>query len=617
MSMNKESSRERVDLLRFTNGDKKCAGNGVACHDSVSDDLEVIIERSDSDLLYKVAEHPPIHLTLFFGFQQALVAISSSLAISLMVAEVTCAMDDEALKARLLSSTLFMNGVTTIIMNLVGIGLPLYQGAASDFLVPLFAMQVIDSGKCSGKPASPTQASFMENVTLSGLNGTAYNVVDDHTEFVLSNIRQLQGSLIAAGIFQGMLGATGLLGVLMRFVGPNTIVPTLLLTGLYMVKAVMKFVQVQWGVASCVCSIAVILSLYLGKRRFPIPFWNRQNGFHILWYPLHQVFSILIAMMVGWLLCGILTMTGVLSDDPKSVEFNARTDARSDYIAESAWIQFPYPGQFGPFDFNVSVFLGFAIASITSIMDSLGDYYACAQICSAPPPPRHAINRGIALEGFCSAISGMFGCGHGTTTYGGNLGVLGLTRVGSRDVMIVAGVIYLIFGITGKVCAVFISIPYPVLGGALIVMFGMFIGIAISSLHVVNLNSTRNMAVLGISILVGLLLPTWLETNKDTISFGGGSADSIIKMLLANPSLVGGVIACFLDNTIPGTLEERGITAWQNKVYKPPVDDSGAEIESVYENLLPGIIKRNRILSKLPFFPDLKDKDNQNVSMDA
>ena len=86
--------------------------------------------------------------------------------------------------------------------------------------------------------------------------------------------------------------------------------------------------------------------------------------------------------------------------------------------------------------------------------------------------------------------------------------------------MIVAGVIYLIFGIIGKTSAVFISIPYPVLGGALIVMFGMFIGVAISSLQVTDLSSTRNMAVLGIAVIVGLLVPTWLEQNKDKVNFG-------------------------------------------------------------------------------------------------
>lgn len=86
--------------------------------------------------------------------------------------------------------------------------------------------------------------------------------------------------------------------------------------------------------------------------------------------------------------------------------------------------------------------------------------------------------------------------------------------------MIVAGIIYLIFGIVGKTSAVFIAIPYPVLGGALIVMFGMFVGVALSSLQVVDLKSTRNLAVLGIAVIVGLLMPFWIEKRKDSISFG-------------------------------------------------------------------------------------------------
>ncbi|KAK3096307.1 hypothetical protein FSP39_025525 [Pinctada imbricata] len=351
------------------------------------------------------------------------------------------------------------------------------------------------------------------------------------TTILVFIVLKLQGSLIAAGIFQGMLGATGLLGLMLRFVGPNTITPVLLLTGVYMVRAVIKFMEVQWGIGFGVCALAVIMSLYLSKNNFPVPFWSRKRGCYILWYPLHQVFStvlcdlcyddqILIAMLLGWGVCAILTVCGVFTEDPNNIEYKARTDYNVEYIQKAPWIQFPYPGQFGPMDFNVSVFLGFAIASITSIIDSIGDYYACANICGVPPPPRHAINRGIAVEGFCSSISGLLGCGHGTTTNGGCLGVLGLTKVASRDVMIVAGIIYLIFGIVGKTSAVFIAIPYPVLGGALIVMFGMFVGVALSSLQVVDLKSTRNLAVLGIAVIVGLLMPFWIEKRKDSISFG-------------------------------------------------------------------------------------------------
>ena len=63
------------------------------------------------------------------------------------------------------------------------------------------------------------------------------------------------------------------------------------------------------------------------------------------------------------------------------------------------------------------------------MLDSIGDYYACANTCRVPPPPGHATNRGIAVEGFCSILSGLWGAGHATTTYGGNVGAIGMTKV--------------------------------------------------------------------------------------------------------------------------------------------------------------------------------------------
>ena len=69
------------------------------------------------------------------------------------------------------------------------------------------------------------------------------------------------------------------------------------------------------------------------------------------------------------------------------------------------------------------------IATMISILDSIGDYYACAKICRVPPPPSHAVNRGIMVEGLCSFLSGAVGCGHATSTNGGCIGAIGVTRV--------------------------------------------------------------------------------------------------------------------------------------------------------------------------------------------
>jgi xanthine/uracil permease len=57
----------------------------------------------------------------------------------------------------------------------------------------------------------------------------------------------------------------------------------------------------------------------------------------------------------------------------------------------------------------------------------------CHQIMARVPPPSiHAINRGIMVEGCLSMISGFFGAGHATSTYGGHIGSIGITKVSVR-----------------------------------------------------------------------------------------------------------------------------------------------------------------------------------------
>ena len=48
-----------------------------------------------------------------------------------------------------------------------------------------------------------------------------------------------------------------------------------------------------------------------------------------------------------------------------------------------------------------------------------------------------------------------------------------------------AGIIYILFGVIGKFSAIFITIPYPVLGGAMILMYGTYFGVILSNLQVI------------------------------------------------------------------------------------------------------------------------------------
>lgn len=72
---------------------------------------------------------------------------------------------------------------------------------------------------------------------------------------------------------------------------------------------------------------------------------------------------------------------------------------------------------------------GILAGVISSMLESVGDYYACARLCGAPPPPKHAISRGIGMEGIGCLLAGAWGTGSGTTSYSENVGALGITKV--------------------------------------------------------------------------------------------------------------------------------------------------------------------------------------------
>ena len=95
-----------------------------------------------------------------------------------------------------------------------------------------------------------------------------------------------------------------------------------------------------------------------------------------------------------------------------------------------------------------------------------------------------------------------------------------LYQVASRLVFGLFPCILILFAIIGKLAAVFITIPYPVLGGVQIIGFGIFIGLVMSNLQYIDIHSTRNLAIIGISTLLGLMLPFWAKGNADAIDTG-------------------------------------------------------------------------------------------------
>ena len=74
--------------------------------------------------------------------------------------------------------------------------------------------------------------------------------------------------------------------------------------------------------------------------------------------------------------------------------------------------------------------------------------------------------------------------------------------------------------VLGKFGALFATIPEPIVGGVFILMFSMVSAVGISNLQFVNLNSVRNLFVIGFSLFFGLVVPTWIHEHADVIDTG-------------------------------------------------------------------------------------------------
>uniref|UniRef100_A0A674IRV7 Solute carrier family 23 member 1-like n=1 Tax=Terrapene triunguis TaxID=2587831 RepID=A0A674IRV7_9SAUR len=469
-----------------------------------------------------------------------LTALGGLVAIPLILSKELCLQHDPLTQGHLISTIFFVSGICTLLQVLFGVRLPILQGGTFAFLTPTLAMLSLPNWRC---PAWTQNA--------SQVNATSPEFI----EVWQSRMRELQGAIMVASCFQIFVGFSGLIGFLMRFIGPLTIAPTITLVALPLFNSAGDEAGSHWGISAMTIFFIVLFSQYLKNVPVPLPSYQGFRKCHFS--------KVLLGLAITWLICFALTVSNAFPSDSAVYGYVARTDIKGDVLSQAPWFRIPYPGQWGVPTISLAGIFGIIAGVISSMVESVGDYYACARLSGAPPPPKHAINRGIGVEGIGCLLAGAWGTGNGTTSYSENVGALGITRVGSRIVIVAGGCVLLVIGMSGKIGAVFASIPTPLIGGLLLVMFGIITAVGVSNLQYVDMNSSRNLFIFGFSIYAGLAIPNWVNKNSQVLETGILQLDQVIRVLLTTGMFVGGFLAFILDNTIPGSQEERGLLAWK------------------------------------------------------
>ncbi len=466
-------------------------------------------EPAGSDLLYGIDDIPPPAESVVLGLQHYLTMFGSTVAIPLIMAEHLGIQDDPEKLGWLIGTMFFVSGIATLLQSTFGNRLPIIQGGTFSFLTPA--------------------------ITICGMAGLA----DQGFEVKMQHI---QGAVIIGGVAQMAIGYSGLIGKLLRFVGPVTIAPTIALIGLALYPFGAPEAGRHWGIGGLTIGLIILFSQLLRKK-----------------HRAFELFPILLGMGGAWLTAIVLTQAGVFPEGhPAHCSF--------DKVAVAEWIRIPMPFQWGMPVFSLAAIVGMMAGVIASIVESVGDYFACARLAGAPVPSPKIISRGIGTEGLGGLIAGVFGTGNGTTSYSENIGAIGLTRVGSRRVVQVGAAIMIVLGVTAKFGALFTTIPQPVVGGMYCTLFGMIVAVGLSNLQLIDMNAPRNLFIIGFSFFMGLSVPQYMNANPLEVAEGAHWAMAMLadigNTLGKTGMAVGATIALILDNTVPGTAKERGLEGW-------------------------------------------------------
>ncbi|KAB7508109.1 Solute carrier family 23 member 2, partial [Armadillidium nasatum] len=305
-------------------------------------------------------------------------------------------------RGHIASTIIFVSGLVTILQSTFGVRLPIIQGGSHAFLGPIIA--IISLMPCP----SNKEIELMTE--------------DQQEEIWQLRMRQVQGAISVGAILQILIGGSGIVGVLLKWITPLTIVPTVTLIGLSLLKITATKAASNWWISSLTVFLLMLFSQYL--RKVPLPWFScSRSGVTFSKVYVFQLFPVLLALVISWFVCFLLTIYDVLDKDN-----HARTDLRLSMISEASWFRVPYPGQFGAPTPTLAGVISITAGIVATVIESIGDYYACARLAEAPIPPNHAMNRGIFMEGVGTALAGLFGSGSGTTSFSQNVAAVGITK---------------------------------------------------------------------------------------------------------------------------------------------------------------------------------------------
>ena len=300
------------------------------------------------------------------------------------------------------------------------------------------------------------------------------------------------GGIIAVGLVYTIVsGIVKLWGLrVIEKIFPAVVVgPVIMIIGLSLASAGVDMAKTNWPIALAVLATAILIVTFT-------------KG-------LIKLIPIFIGIIVGY---SISIITGL-------VDFSSVNDA--------AWFALP---KFTAPEFNLGAILYMIPVAIAPIIEHIGDMYAIGGVANKKFVKDPGLHRTLLGDGVATAFAGFFG-GPPNTTYSEVTGAIALTKITDPRVLRIAAVTAIVFSLIGKISAILKTIPASVLGGIMLLLFGMIASIGIKTLidAKTDFSITRNQVIVSIILTVGI---GGAQLGYGNFSLAGIGLASVVGVIL-------------------------------------------------------------------------------------
>ena len=200
-------------------------------------------------------------------------------------------------------------------------------------------------------------------------------------------------------------------------------------------------------------------------------------------------------------------------------------------IESYKFLQVPNFTFFGTYSLDFDAVLMFAPIAFVTIAEHIGDHTVLGEVTGEDFISDPGLQNTIMGDGIATFVSACIG-GPANTTYGENTGVVAMTRVGSVYVTGLAAVFAISLGFFGYIQAFITSIPWAVIGGMTIILYGLIAGNGVKVMlkAKVDLTNMRNIIIVATMLVIGLGGAGF--SINEGVSLAGMSLAAVVGILL-------------------------------------------------------------------------------------